>query len=246
MSIAGTLLVGCSNNNNNNNNNDNPDNNNTSGPNTTINKPVEKDVDPIKLYSDDISFASNIQIVRHYYLDPFQYDHSKYEHIIPADDLAAMVENSELMFEESTSLVSSHLSDKPFQYHDNAALDSLRTPPLSIHSGHILSGIMDTQTTRLILINKSIDNHMNQVQPIENYTNILEQIDEIIANPFDSGEVALIELYSAGDYTLYLAPASHITSSADSIDSKFKVFNEYAEYFKKDDVQAVFAKYLNQ
>lgn len=212
------------------------------------NKPIEKDVDPIKLYSEDIYFTSNLQIGQSYYVDGSQYDHSEYEHIIPAADITAMLENSEMMFEESTSLVSSHLSDKPLQYSDSAALDSLHTPYM-LGVGHVLTDIQNAETTRLILINKSIDNHMNQVQPIENYTNVLEHIDEIIADPFHNyggGEVALIELYSAGDYTLYLAPSSKIMSSADSIDSKLKLFNEFAEYFKTDDVQAIFAKYLNQ
>lgn len=252
MSIAGALLIGCSNNNDN--NATDLDNNNTPGQNTTIDKPVEnveKDVDPIKLYSENIYFTSNLRIGLSYYVDPPQYDPSEHEHIIPLDDITAMLENSELMFEESTSLVSSHLSDKPFQYHDNAAFDSLYTSS-TLGSGHVLTNILNADASRLILINKSIDNHMNQVQPIESFTNVVEHIDEIIAHPFDNydnytnGEVALIELYNAGDYTLYLAPSSTMLSSADNIDSKLKLFNEFAEYFKTDDVQAIFAKYLNQ
>lgn len=252
MSIAGALLIGCSNNNDN--NVTDLDNNDTPGQNTTIDKPVEnveKDVDSIKLTGENIYFTSNLRIDRSYYVDGSQYDHSKYEHIIPNDERAAMLENAEVMFEESISLVSSHLSDKPFQYSDSIALDSLHTP-MQLGSNHVLTNILSAETTRLILINKSIDDHMNQVQPIENYTNVLEHIDEVIAHPFDTydmdanGQVALIELYSAGDYTLYLAPSSNIMSSADSIDSKLKLFNEYAEYFKTDDVQAIFAKYLNQ
>lgn len=211
----------------------------------------EKQEEELRIEPDNIVVHSNHVIPMDYFPNPTLYEQEEFNHVQTLEQLRNNLDMVEKIGENIINIVSNDLSKNPYTTSTNRSTNRLiqeltynDQPKLTVMGNN-----SNRDNTNILIIDKELDEYMQQNHQQGSIQYIVETLNAYESN-MESAERTVefnTTIFENEKYLVKLAPSLYILgSNINDTQEVIQNLNDYAEYFKTDEVQAVFDTHLNK